>query len=203
MYHSYVPSFSFTCDHFRNHCCAMFDRFILWASENGPKLSQGAAVLLDFMSAREFEGWGEGEWGGGLLVARSFFTPAWSSDSFLFFNFRPFFLPPLQIKDGCCMFRDQDAYTFLLFFCEQTDHLANQFYTRFVQTAFRRWIMLVKSDKCAFVLPLRSSEKLSSERFKGRNWESGDVFTATFCFVLPKVASACLTPPVTDLQAVC
>lgn len=45
-------------------------------------------------------------------------------------------------------------------------------FVRIVPTAFRRWIMLVKSDKTAFVLVLRSSEKLSFNPFKGRNWEA-------------------------------
>lgn len=39
--------------------------------------------------------------------------------------------------------------------------------------------------------------------FKGARLRSSGALTATSCFVLSQVASACLTLPVTDLQAVC
>lgn len=42
-------------------------------------------------------------------------------------------------------------------------------FANIVPAAFRRWIILVKSDKAAFVLALRSSEKLSFNPFKGHN----------------------------------
>lgn len=45
-------------------------------------------------------------------------------------------------------------------------------FANIVPTAFRRWIILVKSDKAAFVLALRSSEKLSFKPFKGHYWEA-------------------------------
>lgn len=59
-------------------------------------------------------------------------------------------------------------------------------FVRIVPTAFRRWIMLVKSDKTAFVLVLRSSEKLSFNPFKGRNWEAAAFSLRLFALSSPK-----------------
>lgn len=60
------------------------------------------------------------------------------------------------------LFFNQSLLTFV------TKMITSQaFFLRIVVTAFRRWIMLVKSDKTAFVLVLRSSEKLSFTPLKG------------------------------------
>lgn len=59
-------------------------------------------------------------------------------------------------------------------------------FVRIVPPAFRRWIMLVKSDKTAFVLALRSSKKLSFNPFKGRNWEAAAFSLRLFALSSPK-----------------
>lgn len=73
-------------------------------------------------------------------------------------------------------------------FCDKKndDHFTSPLFVRIVPTAFRRWIMLVKSDKTAFVLALRSSEKLSFNPFKGRNWEAAAFSLRLFALSSPK-----------------
>lgn len=85
-------------------------------------------------------------------------------------------------------------------FCAHTDHFTQAIFVRIVRAAFRRWIMLVKSDKTAFVLPLRSSEKLSFNPFKGRDWEAQTRFHCDFPLCPPQ-SGVCMSDSASYLFA--
>lgn len=111
--------------------------------------------------------------------------------------------PPNPRALFCCRKGDPCALQFLaqvlgsnllqswvetLNFCDQKKKITSHaILASIVPVVFRRWIMLVNSDKTAFVLPPRSSEKLSfNPLLKGRDWEAAALSLRLLALSSPK-----------------